>query len=571
MRKSSLTTSSSQPELTSKLQEISELGGLRLALSSAGEVHYHHTSADDRIHWSDNAEDVFSHHNVSPISSRSQFVALIDKKDQIEMKVQLEQSAKTGDPFSIEYQVRDKSDNIAWVEDRGICLTDKDGKLDQIIGLIRFVTERKEEQARLIHLAVYDELTGQINRNRLRECLAATIENVQRSNGSAGFLVAAVDDLSLINENYGFETADEVIVEVSRRLNQHLHEQDVIGRISGNKFGILLAKGGHDVMMHTAKLLQCSIRETVVKANNTAVSASISVGCIEIPNFAESADEALANAEEALSRAKSQGRDRSYAYFLSDGWKSSRHERKSIADQIMSALKEERIVLAYQPIVDAKTGKADHFECLVRIHDNDGKYVPAGVFIPVAEQLGLIRILDRRVVEMAVAKLEEEPNLKLAINVSALTATDPSWYESSIEWITKHKAVCPRITIEITETVAIQDLEESARFISRLKDLGCKIAIDDFGAGYTSFRNLQLLDIDTVKIDGSFVRGLNENTDNKFFVRTLIELAQHFKIQTVAEWVECEEEVQLLKSLGVDFLQGFHLGKPETDLSLFLK
>jgi len=166
-----------------------------------------------------------------------------------------------------------------------------------------------------------------------------------------------------------------------------------------------------------------------------------------------------------------------------------------------------------------------------------------------------------------VAKLHANPQVHLAVNVSGTTAGDPSWLQSFINYVRANHSVAERIIVELTETAALNDFEESARFISNLRELGCRVAIDDFGAGYTSFRNLQMLCVDMVKIDGSYIRGLVSSPDNQIFVRTLVDLAKNFNLKTVAEWVGSAEEADLLEQFGVDYFQGFHLGEPELEPS----
>jgi EAL domain-containing protein (putative c-di-GMP-specific phosphodiesterase class I) len=221
------------------------------------------------------------------------------------------------------------------------------------------------------------------------------------------------------------------------------------------------------------------------------------------------------------------------------------------------------MVLAYQPIINARTRKPEHYECLLRLVRKDGSIVPAGEFVPAAEQLGLIRMLDRRALEMAVAQLYAYEGIKLSINVSGTTAGDQSWLQNFINYVNENREVAERMTVELTETAALQAFEENARFVSRLRDMGCKVAIDDFGAGYTSFRNLHNLRVDMVKIDGDYVRNLSQSPDNQLFVRTLVHLAKNFELATVAEWVDSEEDAKLLERFGVDYFQGFYFGKPE--------
>ena len=197
-------------------------------------------------------------------------------------------------------------------------------------------------------------------------------------------------------------------------------------------------------------------------------------------------------------------------------------------------------------------------EALLRIAaaDGSGEATTAAHLVPIAEKLGLVRLIDRRIMMLAVQRLQRYPEARLSINVSGITATDPRWYGQLTEILSEQREINDRLTIEITETVALNDLNETARFIAALRELGCAVAIDDFGAGYTSFRNIKMLSVDVVKLDGSFCEELSANEDNQYFVRSLIDLAKKFELKTVAEWVQTEDDARLLKSWGVDYLQG---------------
>jgi EAL domain-containing protein (putative c-di-GMP-specific phosphodiesterase class I) len=219
-------------------------------------------------------------------------------------------------------------------------------------------------------------------------------------------------------------------------------------------------------------------------------------------------------------------------------------------------------MLAYQPIVDALTPAVDHYECLLRLRRRDGQVVTAGAFVPLVEQSGLMRQVDRRALELAIEELSAHPRVRLAVNISGHTASDRGWLRMLSALVRGMPEVAERLTVEITETVALQDIDDTARFVRKLRDLGCRVALDDFGAGYTSFRNLKALDVDCVKIDGSFVKGLSENVDNQLFVRTLLGLAEGLGLKTVAECVETAADAALLARRGVRYLQGWYFGKP---------
>jgi EAL domain-containing protein (putative c-di-GMP-specific phosphodiesterase class I) len=194
-----------------------------------------------------------------------------------------------------------------------------------------------------------------------------------------------------------------------------------------------------------------------------------------------------------------------------------------------------------------------------------GELVPAAAFVPVVEQLGLVRQMDRHVLELAAAELAEHPKIELAVNLSGLTAADPSWLRALKTLLKDRPEMARRLIFEITETTALQDVEETARFIQQTKELGCRLALDDFGAGYTSFRHLQALNFDIVKIDGSFIRSLRDNPEHQLFVRNLIGMADAFSLKTVAECVETGEDAGFLAGEGVRYLQGYYFGRPSIE------
>jgi len=444
----------------------------------------------------------------------------------------------------------------------GTRVPDNEGKTERLIGLLRESTEKQREIQRLNYLATRDELTGHLNRNALRTELQLAITRAKEESRHCAFLVASIDRLAMINDGYGFDAGDEVIVGVGERLAKSLRASDIIGRTAGNKFGVLLKNCKESEIAVVAARLKRAVRDHAIETRSGKVAATTSVGAVWLPLAAANSQEAMLRAEQALERARANGRDGFAVYAESPQRDTARLRQMSIADEVTQALKEDRIKLAYQPIVDAKTRKAKHYECLLRMLRPDGGEVTAGYFVPAAEQMGIVHLVDRFALETAVKELRRHDDIVLGVNVSGTAALDPAWLQGFVDYVRENHNIANRLVVELTETASLHQFEENVRFVSQLRELGVRVAIDDFGAGYTSFRNLQMMHVDVVKIDGSYIKNLSANPENQVFVRTLTGLAKNFDMRVVAEWVGSDEDAALLESFGVDSFQGFHFGAP---------
>lgn len=449
-----------------------------------------------------------------------------------------------------------------WVEDTGVCFTDADGRPVQAQGTLRVMEDRRQED-RTQPASGHDELTGQLNRARITEALGDLLSNTSRSPANGAFLLAGVNDLTLINETYGFDVGDEVITIVGKRLARVLRGKDCIGRFSSNKFGLVLHNCKAEGVEAIARRLMAAIGDSILDTSVGAVAATISIGAVILPDDATGAQNAVGRALSALDVARVNRGDQFSFYVPCERKETERKQNVAIADDIIRALNDRRMMIALQPIVTSRSHEPELYECLLRMRRMDGSVVSAGEFIPVAEQFGLAKLIDHRVLELAIELLRTMPKVKLALNVSAATTTNPEWI-SALESLTgKDRSILERITIEITETTAISDVKAAIEFVSSLKTLGCRVALDDFGAGYTSFRSLRDLGFDMVKIDGSFIENLGTDAEDEMFVRTLIDLARSFGVVTVGEWVGDERTVQLLEKAGVSYMQGYFFGAPE--------
>jgi EAL domain-containing protein (putative c-di-GMP-specific phosphodiesterase class I) len=261
-------------------------------------------------------------------------------------------------------------------------------------------------------------------------------------------------------------------------------------------------------------------------------------------------------AEEALDMARQPNAPRFIAYEPSLAREDGRMRALRVSDEIVSALNDGRILIALQPLVHAATGVPAFYEALMRLRRTDGVLVPPAAILPTAEKAGLIQMIDLRVLELALKKLVETPTMHIAVNVSGQTLHDPDFFTHLRAALAPNPEIARRLTVEFTETCAIEDVEATSRAVAMIKQLGAKVAMDDFGAGHTSFKNLRRFDFDMVKIDGAFVQNLARSADDRFFVRTLVDLARHIGLPVVAEWVEDAETAKILSDWGVEYLQG---------------
>ncbi len=468
-------------------------------------------------------------------------------------------NASTPPPFVPERQMPG-SDNRAPLAISTSELTSK--QMDTLDDLLDNESECIETE-RLKFLSEHDELTGQKNRLKLHEALEDQIVWAKKNNQFSSFIMAAIDNLSLINDTFGYQLGDEVIAAVAIKLAGALRKHDVIGRYSANKFGLILPRCGPDALHSTSTRLINSIADEPVRTSKGIIPVTISIGGVVLPQFANNAQDAVSHSLEALDKAKKKAANGYVIYEHSSEREAHRKRNLQIADEVLNALNSKRMHLSLQPIVCAKTHQPVHHECLLVMECNDGEMISAGEFLPIAEKLGLCRLIDYRTLELTIDLLKQDPSLHLALNVSSLTTADSNWLIVMRAYAGRDRSVMERLMVEITETVSINDLEETASFVSSLRDLGCSVAIDDFGAGYSSYKNLRFLDVDLVKIDGAFIREVLTSKADQIFVGSLIDLAKAFDMKIVAEWVDDEETATYLRDAGVDYLQGFKFGKPE--------
>jgi diguanylate cyclase (GGDEF)-like protein len=531
---------------------------LKSAMKATGDVAYHWDLVGDRIAWVGASTDLFG--PESPMTGDA-FNALINPRDKPSRMTTLSDHFSAGRPYECDYRLTQPDGSTVWIHDRGQAQVNRAGKPVAMVGTLRRVTDLKLRQQALEQSLEHDRLTGRLSRMRLTEVAERALDWARRTQGEAAFLAIGVDRMSMVNNAFGSDTGDAILVGVAERL-AGLVGGERLGRLGADRFGAVLLNCGAEEARQAALELLASVRSAPFSTPSGALHATISIGGLVFPQGDLTAAELIARAESALHAAKREGRDRYNAYGPNGPEQARQRLALGIGEQVRQALRQDQLVLAYQPIVVSQTGRIAHYECLLRILGPRGEPKPAYNFMPVIEEMGLSHTIDLHVLDLALKQLGEHPGVELAVNISGLTAGERRWVDILAERLEGHVNLGRRLIIEITETAALKDIEETARLISAVRAFGCRVALDDFGAGYTSFRQLHTLTVDAIKIDGSFIRAIEQRPEAQTIVRTLLGIAEAFNLQTVAECIETPAEARILTELGVPYLQGFLYGRP---------
>jgi len=535
-----------------------------------GEATYAWNIETDVMTWGLEATHIFGVREMAALSSGTAFATLIDQASPHSRHAEVFESERcdqgTGVSFSTRYLVNPAPGLRFWIEDTGRWFANEKGRPRLVHGVCRRVLAPTSEEIALVTKRHFDPTTGALTRADFCNALGDAIVTSARDPRGLVLMMVAVDDLAQLNKTYGYHIGDEIIAAIVRRLRGLVRRRDILGRYATNKIGIVLAPSLADHMEFVANRLASAIRGVPIDTSAGPIPASVHIGGVAVPRDARTAIEALHACEEALTDAQDRT-DQAFLAFSGDPeTRAKRSSNRESTDTVLTALNDRRIELAFQPIVRSGSGEVAMHEALVRMTSPEGELMGAGTIVPVAERLGFLHLIDHRVMELALETLRRRRDIQLTVNVGVDTALHPDWMAAFRAHLAIDKSVAQRLVVEITETSLIEDVQGAQRLIEAIKDCGARVAIDDFGAGHTSFRNMRLLPIDILKIDGTFIKNLARSEDDRFFVQTLLQLARHLRIETVAEWVQDEETASLLTSWRVEYLQGDFVGVATQDL-----
>ncbi len=439
-------------------------------------------------------------------------------------------------------------------------------------GLVADISERNAMLENLKNMAEHDGLTGLYNRSYFQQELERVVERVRRADGiCCALLYIDLDNFKYVNDTLGHTAGDRLIIEIAGILNKRARKSDLIARIGGDEFSVLLFDTTPALSVQVAESFRAKLADYTFKHSGDKLDIGCSIGITAISPNTSSATEVLSQADLACHLAKRGGRNRVHLYNPDDaanvtamsldmGW----------SRRIKKAIEKDLFVLACQPIVNTATREVESYEVLIRMVDEHNELIMPSGFLSAAERFGLSAEIDKWVIRHAIASLSRQrtrsPHLRYAINLSGRTLTAPDICEL-IHRNLKETGLDPSaLTFEVTETVAIADMAAAESFLACLQSMGCLTSLDDFGSGMASFAYLKDLPIDNVKIDGRFVKNLATSPVDKAMVKAMNEIAHALGKKTVAEFVENEESFKILSAYGVDYAQGYYLGRPDVTL-----
>jgi len=434
-----------------------------------------------------------------------------------------------------------------------------------LLRAIRYAIERRKSEAELMRLASTDSLTGLLNRRAFFEQLEAGLVQSRRSELACAVILFDVDHFKEINDVFGHKTGDRVLIEVARHLHEQLRETDYIARIGGDEFAVLATNlRSANAVMEIAEKISRAVG-SIVELDDMRLDVSISVGISVFPNDDSSADVLVSHADLAMYKSKA-SRKGSINFFDArmDAIVKARHAlKRSMPDDILSG----RFYLLFQPIVDATTRKMIGAEGLARWRDLENKIIAPTEFIPIAEESGSIGNLGTRLIEEACAQIHawsemQKALVPISMNISAMQCRDPAFAARLISVMERLEIPPKLINVEMTESTIFKNLDVIQKNLDMLKTYGIGVHIDDFGTGYSSLSLLRDLPLSAVKIDRSFVRDVGKVAGSELIIQAVVDLASKLGFQTIGEGVETEEQVGLLRDMGVNSLQGYYFSKP---------
>lgn len=445
------------------------------------------------------------------------------------------------------------------------------GDLIGAVMIVQDVSHTRRLTRQLSYHASHDLLTGLYNRRKFEECLEELLIAVQEEDRHHSLLYMDLDNFKIVNDTCGHVAGDELLKQLPSQFNEVLRSGDVVARLGGDEFGIILENCGLEQATSIADKVRQKIKDFRFVWDDRTFEIGVSIGVIGIDADNYEMSEVLSSADVACYAAKDSGRNRVHVYEPSDEAVAERYGQMHWTARISTALEEHRFILYQQAIVSVSDNDRSHVEVLLRMSDEDGKVIPPGAFMPAAERYGLMPDIDRWVIDEVFRYIgNNDPadpvsgtGRVFAINLSGDSINDSNLLNFILEAKDRYSVSLKNVCFEITETVAISNLTKATVFIDELKTYGCQFALDDFGSGLSSFAYLKSLPVDYLKIDGSFVKDISQDPIDRAMVESIQQVGKVMKLKTIAEHVEDSSTLAVLEEIGIDYVQGYHMGRPE--------
>ncbi|MEE8234072.1 MAG: EAL domain-containing protein, partial [Gammaproteobacteria bacterium] len=455
-----------------------------------------------------------------------------------------------------------------WVRETVRVVDDVDGKPTALI-VCEDITETRRLSEQLSHQASHDALTDLVNRRGFERRLVRVLDTIKIDESEHALCYMDLDQFKVVNDTCGHMAGDEMLRQLSMVLQHEVRKRDTLARLGGDEFGVLMEHCSLDQAHRVASSLQQAVQDFEFSWEDRVFRVGVSIGLVAITTETPNVTELLKQADAACYMAKDRGRNRIHVYHLEDTDLAKRHGEMQWVTRIYQALEENRFCLYVQPIVSL--GKQQeghtHYELLLRMVDEQGKHIPPGAFLPAAERYNLINLIDRWVITSAFQTLKDHSDFNnhnsfFSINLSGQSLADLGMLDFIVDQLQVHEIRPEQVCFEITETAAIANLSMAIGFISTLRELGCRFALDDFGSGLSSFGYLKNLKVDYLKIDGMFVKDMVDDPIDHAMVKSINEIGHIMGIKTIAEFVENDEIKGMLREIGVDYAQGYGVSMP---------
>ena len=556
----------SREESLSRDQELAQvtlasIGDGVIRTDAAGRIDYMNPAAERLTGWSleeATSRDVGEAYQVIHESSRR------PRRNPVELCLMERRTIVTPGLFAL----RSRGGEEFIIRDSVAPILGPDQDVVGTVVVFRDLTRIRGLERQMVYLESHDTLTGFLHRQEFEIYLEAALESARDQGLEHVLLYLDLWEFKLINDCFGHVAGDELLRRVAEQLQTRVGQHGVLGRVGGDDFCLLLESHSPLEAQAVARGLQRSFRDFRFHWGGQHFEVGLNIGLVAINTASEGVTQLFKAADAACYLARQSGRNRVHAYGLDDAAVAERHGRLHWVQRIRRSLAEDRFCLYHQEIRPLKSSGKGLREVLVRMVDDSGEHLAPGSFIPIAEHHDLASAIDRWVVRRSLSLLEHNGERllgdgRVSINLSGQSLGDEAFLEDVLAYLETSSVDSNRIFFEITETTAVANLSRALHFIAALKEMGCRFILDDFGSGFSSFAYLKNLPVDILKIDGEFVRSMESDPIRRAMVISINQVAQVMGIETIAEWVETEATYDMLRELGVDYVQGYWLHRPE--------